>query len=110
MLYEIAHPRQSNRSQLKRWFTCCDMDLFIWYRENVPLRFQLSYDKRNEEKAISWDYNLGFRHYRVDNGETFAGIYPGHYKQTPILIDLRAPLLIACALWLYTRLRIKARF
>ncbi len=88
MLYEIPHPRQSNRRLIKRWFTSCDMDLFIWHRNNVPLRFQLTYDKRNEEKAINWDFHLGFRHYLIDNGEAFPHTYPGHYKQTPILIDL----------------------
>lgn len=88
MLYEIPHPRQSNRSLVKRWFTSNDMDLFIWHRQNVPVRFQLTYNKRNAEKAISWDFHLGFRHYLVDGGETIPNNYPGRYKQTPILIDL----------------------
>ncbi len=88
MLYEIPHPRQSNRSLVKRWFTCSEMDLFFWYRQNVPVKFQLTYDKCNEEKAISWDFYLGFRHYLVDSGEAFSNIYPGRYKQTPLLIEL----------------------
>jgi len=88
MLYEIPHPRQSNRNLVKRWFTSSDMDLFIWHRQKIPVRFQLTYDKRNEEKAISWDFHLGFRHYLVDNGETFPDNYPGRYKQTPLLINL----------------------
>jgi len=88
MLYEIPRLRQAERSLVKRWFTSNDMDLFIWYRQNVPVMFQLAYDKRNEEKAISWDFHLGFRHYLVDSGETIPVTYPGRYKQAPILIGL----------------------
>ena len=84
MFYEIPHTRQSNRSYIKRWFTSCEMDLFIWLRDSVPVRFQLAYDKLNEEKAINWDICQGFRHYLVDSGE----ILPDQYKQTPILIPL----------------------
>lgn len=84
MLYEISHLRQSNRSHVKRWFTSRDMDLFVWFHKSVPVRFQLAYNKRNREKAISWAFHQGFRHYLVDTGETELD----HYKQTPILINL----------------------
>ena len=83
MLYEISHLRQSNRSHVKRWFTSRDMDLFVWFHKNVPVRFQLAYNKCNGEKAISWNFQLGFQHFVVDNGEI-----PGRYKQTPLMIDL----------------------
>ncbi len=85
MLYEIPHTRQTNRSYTRRWFTCCEMDLFVWLRDGVPVRFQLAYDKLNEEKAINWNLHQGFHHYLVDSGE----ILPDQYKQTPILISLR---------------------
>ena len=82
MLYEIPHLRRSNRCLIKRWFTCPDMDLYIWFHDNVPIRFQLSYNKRSREKAINWDFQRGLRHYLVDTGEEELG----RYKQTPILI------------------------
>ena len=84
MLQEITHLRQLKRSHVKRWFTSRDMDLFIWSRNNEPVRFQLAYDKLSKEKAISWSFNFGFNHYLVDTGETELD----HYKQTPILINL----------------------
>ncbi len=84
MFHEISHLRQSSRSQVKRWFTSRDMDLFVWFRKTEPVRFQLCYNKQNSEKAISWDFHCGFRHYRVDSGET----NPDQHKQTPLLIDL----------------------
>lgn len=84
MLNEIAHLRQSNRCHLKRWFTSRDMDLFIWLRKGMPVRFQLAYNKRSSEKAITWSNHLGFRHYLVDSGETM----PDKYKQTPLLLNI----------------------
>ena len=85
MLYEITGLQQSHRSENKRWFSCRDMDLFIWFRCNLPVKFQLAYNKRQNEKMISWDINHGFHFYRVDTGEDS----PGHYKQTPMLIDYK---------------------
>ena len=81
MLHEITHLRQSNRSLIKRWFTSLDFDLFIWYHKNTPVKFQLAYDKRSNEHAISWDFHQGFRHYSVDSGEDDLS----QYKRTPIL-------------------------
>lgn len=73
-----------HRSQIKRWYTSSDMDLFVWFRNNVPVRFQLTHDKGRIEKAICWDSHRGFSHYLVDSGETF----PDSYKQSPVLIGL----------------------
>ena len=89
MLSEISHLRQTNRSLVKRWFTSRDMDLFVWFHNNwlhnsMPVRFQLSFNKRNKEQAISWDFQREFQLYRVDSGETT----PDRYKKTPLLISL----------------------
>ena len=91
MLYEITHVRQSRRSQTKRWFTCLDMDLFVWFRQGVPVHFQLYFDKLGNEKVICWDLREGFTSYHVNSGETT----PDQFKQTPLLktsfrkLDLR---------------------
>lgn len=82
MLFQITHTRQTNRSCSKRWFTCCEIDLFAWLREGVAVRFQLAYDKPSREKAINWDLHQGCHHYLVDSG----AVLPGRYKQTPSLI------------------------
>ena len=58
------------------------MDLFIWFHDDVPIQFQLAYDKRGDEKAISWDSHSGYHLYRVDTGESALH----RYKKTPILI------------------------
>jgi len=66
MLYEISHVRQSNRSEVKRWFTCADMDLFVWCRDDIPVRFQLAFNRRSKEQVISWDIQRAFCLYDVD--------------------------------------------
>ena len=82
MLREIRPVRQKSRHIHRRWFTDADMDLFIWFNNQVPVRFQLSYGKRESEHAISWDNEHGFLHSRIDDGEglTFR------YKMAPILV------------------------
>jgi hypothetical protein len=82
MLREISPIRQTRNKRKKRWFTDADMDLFIWFSEQAPVRFQLSYNKRGQEHAITWDIETGFCHNSVDTGE--QGLY-FRYKMTPIL-------------------------
>lgn len=80
MLREISAARQ-NSDRKKRWFTDTDMDLFVWFENQVPIAFQLSYDKRELEHALSWSYDAGTTHSRVDNGENAVQ----RYKQAPML-------------------------
>lgn len=84
MLREISSTRQNSKHMKKRWFTDSDMDLFIWFRHQVPVRFQLSYNKRSQEHAITWDNATGFSHNRVDSGEQENRL---KYKMTPILLE-----------------------
>jgi len=62
-LYEISNIRQSNRSLNKRWFTCREMNLVVWFRRNMPINFQLSFKKQGQEQTISWDIQRGFHLY-----------------------------------------------
>jgi hypothetical protein len=83
MFYEITGIRQTKRNLKKRWFTCSDMDLYVWLHQEAPVRFRLSYNKGSNEKAICWNHEQGFQHYAINTGESF----PDKYKQTPILLD-----------------------
>ena len=80
MLHEISNVKQKARSQDRRWFTDNDMDLFVWFSRLNPIGFQLSYNKQSNEKAVCWETDKGFQHYRVDSGE----IEPIKYKMSPI--------------------------
>jgi hypothetical protein len=81
MLREIKALRQNSVLLKRRWFTDADMDLCIWFNNQVPVSFQLSYDKRRQEHAISWHHENGFSLSRVDDGEYLPAIY----KMTPLL-------------------------
>jgi hypothetical protein len=83
MLREIRPAGLTPELALRRWFTDADMDLFIWFCNQVPLKFQLSYNKRGTEHAICWDSENGFSHNRVDDGEEPSG----RYKMSPILLQ-----------------------
>jgi hypothetical protein len=80
MLREIT-PIRSYSFTRKRWFSDTDMDLFIWFLNQTPIQFQLTYNKQNNEHAICWDSNSGFSHDSVDDGEQNVS----DYKMAPLL-------------------------
>ena len=80
MLREI-HPVRSTGGTRLRWFSDADMDLFVWLDRQMPVRFQLTWNKRENEHALSWDRNTGFIHHMVDDGEPCVT----EYKMTPLL-------------------------
>jgi len=87
MLREIRPVRQNSQFAYRRWFTDADMDLFVWFSNQVPVGFQLSYGKRDIEQVISWERERGFSHTRVDDGEG----RPARYKMSPILLAQTGP-------------------
>jgi hypothetical protein len=82
MLTEIRNARQVKGEGLRRWFTDDYFDLIVWYDgAETPTGFQLCYDKKGRERALTWTRAHGFQHDRVDAGET-----PGHAKMSPIIV------------------------
>ena len=67
MLRELSqtHPDRENR----RWFSDEDMDLIVWADRTRIKGFQLCYDKRSDERALTWFAEKGFSHERIDDGE-----------------------------------------
>lgn len=56
----------------------------VWFREEgTILGFQLCYDRRGVERAITWFEGKGYAHHQVDDGEG----HPLSFKRTPILIQ-----------------------
>ncbi len=85
MLHELKNARQIEGEGFRRWFTDPDMDLVIWYdneRANDIYGFQLSYDKRTGQHALTWTAKGGFQHNRVDDGEEDIA-----NKMTPVLMQ-----------------------
>jgi hypothetical protein len=65
MLREISSTRQVNAHKSKRWFTNSNMELFVWFKNQVPVCFQLNYNKCQLEHAINWNINTGFSHHLI---------------------------------------------
>lgn len=83
VLEELQPTRQIPGEPRRRWFASDDLDLIVWFRDDdTPLAFQLCYDKRGYERAITWKPDRGFRHEAVDNGERLGA----SHKATPILV------------------------
>ena len=82
MLYEILHTRQIEADHRRRWFTDAEMDLYVWYDDTDEINgFQLCYGKPDDEHALTWRRGSGYRHTRVDDGET-----RGASMMAPILL------------------------
>jgi len=83
VLTEIKNARQ-DPGGFRRCFFSDDMDLYLWYdrRGGKLFGFQLCYDKRAVQHAITWREELGATHNKVDDGES----RPGRYKAAPILV------------------------
>jgi hypothetical protein len=57
-------------------------DLIVWYADDGRIHgFQLCYDKRGDERALTWTGEKGFQHHRVDDGDSFPT-----KNGTPILV------------------------
>ena len=71
MLREIKNVKQKDEQLTRRWFQSDYFDLFIWSGDDGAIRtFQLCYDLRRRERALTWKEGLGFFHDGVDDGES----------------------------------------
>jgi hypothetical protein len=89
MLRELTQVGQVPGDAPRRWFLDDDFDLIVWLDEggrggqgaDAIVGFQLCYDKRARQKALTWRRGSGFTHGFVDDGEG----RPGQYKMAPII-------------------------
>lgn len=88
---ELRNVRQIPGEPPRRWFFSPDFDLIVWLSDDQEvIGFELCYDKRRQERAISWRQNTGFRHMAIDDGEQ----RPGRHKSSPVPVadgDFDAP-------------------
>lgn len=78
---ELSGVRQHADEPKRRWFFTPAMGLIVWVDElDRPFKFQLCYDMRVAEYALTWETGKGFNHALVDGGEGGPGI-----NRTPIL-------------------------
>jgi hypothetical protein len=86
MLRELLPTRQIPGEPRRRWFNSPRCDLIVWLQDDeVPLGFQLCYDKDEVEHALTWVRNRGFNHMRVDTHDGLE-YRDGVQKGTPLLV------------------------
>ena len=67
----------------RRWFADHRFDLIVWFTDSGSIcSFQLCYDRRRKQWALTWREEGGFSHQRIDEGEANPT-----KNQTPILVD-----------------------
>ena len=88
MLREIQAVRQDNPGLRRRWYQDDFFDLYTWQSPAGALvSFQLCYDVRGQERAITWHREHGFSHNKIDGGDVGPIT-----NMTPILVaDGRFP-------------------
>jgi hypothetical protein len=73
MLREIPEIEQYESEGFRRWFTCAEMDLFVWYDENSRIsKFQISANELSSEYLIDWSYEDGLKLGIVDCGKELS--------------------------------------
>jgi hypothetical protein len=80
---ESLHTRQMQGESQRRWFMDDFFELIVWLSESQAIiGFQLVYNKRRSPHALTWCQDVGYGHYKVDDGEN----RPGMPKAAPILL------------------------
>lgn len=70
MLVEFTQVKQEAAGR-RRWFEDDGMELIVWYgAEGRANGFQLCYERRGQEHALTWQEGRGFSHARVDAGDS----------------------------------------
>ena len=74
MLRETSRFRNYGGCANRRSFTDSDMDLYVWFKDQVPARFHLTYDKQGHTRSISWNNETGFDQWRFAQVEALAAM------------------------------------
>ena len=69
-LREIGSARQHAGDPPRRWFSCADADLYVWYEDDDCMAFEFCYGKPHGERSVRWRRGAARRHARIDDGES----------------------------------------
>ena len=74
MFREISRFRNYGDCANRRSFTDPDMDLYVWFKDQVPERFHLTYNKQGQTRSISWNNETGFDQWHFAQVEALAAM------------------------------------
>ena len=74
MLKEVSRFRNYGGSANRRSFTDSDMNLYVWFKDQVPERFHLTFNKQGSTQSISWNNDTGFDQWRFAQVEALAAM------------------------------------
>lgn len=84
-LREVRGARQHAGDPPRRWFSCADADLYLWFEEGECIAFEFCYGKSVAERSFRWHRDGGRAHARIDNGEGSPLA-----NRTPIAVEVEA--------------------
>ena len=87
MLEEISRFRNYGGRSDRRLFTDSDMDLYVWFNEEVPERFHLTYNKQGHTRSVSWNNETGFDQRRYPEIKALTVMAGFSHLLDPILIQ-----------------------
>jgi len=74
LLSEVPNAMQYEAARRRRWFQNEFFDLYVWETsDGIPVAFQLCYAKADEQRALRWSAEDGYRHEGVDSPEDKPG-------------------------------------
>jgi hypothetical protein len=69
VLIEYKNVKQERGKGSRRWFEDESYELVMWYLPDGSVEgFQILYNGKVAERALTWRKGAGFTHWRVDNG------------------------------------------
>ena len=82
MLREVSRFRNYGGHMNRRVFSNPDMDLYVWFEDQVPARFHLTYNKQGNTRSLSWNNENGFDRWRYAQAEALAAMlgFPHLFK------------------------------
>jgi len=81
MMKEVHQVKQNPGEPTRRWFYDDYFDLIVWLTpDGKAYGFQLCYDKKGNERSLTWKSSGHFSHDRIDDGEGRAF----RHKSAPI--------------------------
>ena len=72
MLKELSKVRHYAGHTNRRFFCDSDMDLYVWFNKEAPVRFHLTYNKQSSSRSVSWNTETGFERTRTAQIEAVA--------------------------------------